>query len=72
MSKPTLSQFAELVQEESYHLWINKNGKRSFTPCHEAVERFGNVEVQRLGYRLSPLPPYEPSNEFKVMIEVFI
>ena len=72
MNKPTLSQIVGIVQQQSYHLWVCKCGVYSFVPCQEAVERFGDVEVHHLGFRLSSLKPYEPCNEFKAMIEVFI
>ena len=72
MNKPTLSQIVEIAQQQSYHLWICKCGVESFVPCQEAVERFGNVEVHDLGFRLSPMSFNGPCSEFKATIEVFI
>lgn len=49
MGKPLLSQMIGIIQKHKVFVAIEQKGERQVVKCSEAVDRYGNVEVEDVG-----------------------
>lgn len=49
MGKPLLSQMISIMQKHKIFVTIEQKGERQVVKCSEAVDRYGNVEVEDIG-----------------------
>lgn len=72
MSKPTLSQIVEVAKQQGCFIGIVKDGDYHFVLCEEAVNKFGDIEIQDLRFDLTSPLTEKPCSEIKVSMRVFI
>ncbi len=63
MSKPTLSQIVEVAKQQGRFIGIVKDGDYHFVLCEEAVNKFGDIEIQDLRFDLTSPLTEKPCSE---------